>query len=50
MRKFGLLILIGILLLAFLLPMGLTANPGDRACWDQATKVFAQMGEMGDHD
>ncbi len=25
------------------------AAPSDNACWGQATKVFAQMGAMGDH-
>lgn len=24
-------------------------GPNERACWGQATKVFAQMGEMGEH-
>lgn len=25
------------------------AAPNDKACWGQATKVFAKMGEMGEH-
>ena len=25
------------------------AAPGAAACWGQASKVFAQLGEMGDH-
>ena len=25
------------------------AAPNNKACWGQATKVFARMGEMGDH-
>lgn len=25
------------------------AAPNDKACWGQATKVFAQTGEMGEH-
>ena len=25
------------------------AAPSDKACWGQATKVFARMGEMGEH-
>jgi hypothetical protein len=25
------------------------AAPGEKACWGQATKVFAQTGEMGEH-
>lgn len=49
MRKLGLLVLIGMLLLAFLLPMGVGAAPDDQACWGQATRVFALTGEMGEH-
>jgi hypothetical protein len=25
------------------------AGPSDKACWGQATKVFVQMGAMGEH-
>lgn len=25
------------------------AAPNDKACWGQASKVFAQMGAMGEH-
>lgn len=25
------------------------ASPSDQACWGQATKVFAQTGELGKH-
>jgi hypothetical protein len=25
------------------------AQPSDKACWGQATKVFARMGFMGEH-
>ena len=27
----------------------LAANADRNACWGQATRVFAQMGEMGEH-
>lgn len=41
-------------LVAAVLAIGLlapaaSAGPSDKACWGQASKVFAQMGEMGDH-
>jgi hypothetical protein len=29
--------------------VGAQAAPGPKACWGQATKVFAQMGAMGEH-
>jgi hypothetical protein len=28
---------------------GLASNANDNACWGQASAVFAQMGEMGEH-
>jgi hypothetical protein len=49
MRK----MLIPTLILALLLGMLFTAAPvnaqSGNACWGQATKVFAQMGAMGEH-
>ena len=30
-------------------PSGAQADPNDQACWGQATRVFAQMGQMGQH-
>jgi hypothetical protein len=30
-------------------PLAAQAAPADGACWGQATKVFAQMGVMGEH-
>lgn len=41
-------------LVAALLAIGLlapaaSAAPSDNACWGQASKVFAQSGEMGEH-
>jgi hypothetical protein len=38
-----------LLVSAFLLPASAQAGPSPNACWGQATKVFAQMGEMGEH-
>lgn len=37
------------LLLVVSSPIVARAEPNDNACWGQATKVFAQMGEMGEH-
>ena len=38
------------LVVAMALPAGVAgAAPADEACWGQATKAFAQMGEMGEH-
>lgn len=36
-------------LLLTLLPGAVSANANSNACWGQATKVFAQMGVMGEH-
>lgn len=46
--------LTALLVLTFMLavvpvPTGAQAVPNDRACWGQATRVFAEMGEMGEH-
>lgn len=30
-------------------PTDVQAAPSDKACWGQATKVFAQSGQMGEH-
>lgn len=36
--------------LSFVSPLSnVQAEPKDKACWGQATKVFAQMGVMGEH-
>lgn len=32
-----------------LLAPAASAGPSDRACWGQATRVFAQTGVMGEH-
>lgn len=52
MRKFVFLatLFMAVLLVALLvLPAGAHAAPNEKACWGQATKVFAQMGMMGEH-
>jgi hypothetical protein len=46
MRKLAILVL---LVSVMLVPMVAQAAPDDAACWGQATKVFAQTGEMGEH-
>ena len=38
-----------LLVAAAAFPSGAQAGPDDSACWGQATKVYAQMGEMGEH-
>jgi hypothetical protein len=37
------------LLILSLGAVGVQAAPNEHACWGQATKVFARMGEMGEH-
>jgi hypothetical protein len=48
MKKLVLSLVIGALVLAGLQPFALAA-PNERACWGQASAVFAQMGLMGEH-
>jgi hypothetical protein len=36
-------------LLMAALPGAAAAQPGSNACWGQASRVFAQMGAMGEH-
>ena len=44
------LVMIPVLLISFVFVTGRAfAAPNDQACWGQATKVFAKMGEMGEH-
>lgn len=47
MKKILLAVLIVLLLLLTAMPA--LAAPSDQACWGQASAVFAQMGEMGEH-
>jgi hypothetical protein len=52
MKKVTLAVALVLLLVALALPAFATSeNATDNygACWGQATAVFAQMGEMGDH-
>jgi hypothetical protein len=49
MRKLTTLILIVLAVSLILTAIGVQAAPSSNACWGQATKVFAQMGEMGEH-
>lgn len=42
--------LMAAMLLLVAIPLSAQATgPNDRACWGQATKVFAQTGEIGEH-
>jgi hypothetical protein len=49
MKKLSALIIAVLLLSALLIPTTAQAAPSDNACWGQATRVFAQTGEMGQH-
>ncbi|MCZ7543484.1 MAG: hypothetical protein M5R40_08075 [Anaerolineae bacterium] len=49
MRKRVLLLIAVLLALTAFVPAGVQAAPSSGACWGQATRVFAQMGEMGEH-
>lgn len=48
MRRFTLLLALVLLVLAAI-PLTAQAEPAGDACWGQATMVFAQTGEMGEH-
>ena len=40
----------GLMTMAMMVPAASAmAGPADAACWGQASKVFARMGEMGEH-
>jgi hypothetical protein len=47
MKKLVVLLLVTVLLVLAVVPA--LAQPSDNACWGQASKVFAQTGEMGEH-
>lgn len=49
MRKLVRPLLVALALTIMLAPAGANAGPSDNACWGQATRVFAQSGEMGEH-
>jgi hypothetical protein len=48
-KKLGVLLILVLLITAVFASTVAQAAPNDKACWGQATKVFAQMGEMGAH-
>jgi len=48
MRRFAVALVAVLLAIAMMAPAA-SAEPGNNACWGQATKVFAQMGYMGEH-
>jgi hypothetical protein len=48
-RKLFVLSILVLLLSAAFASTVAQAAPDDDACWGQATKVFAQTGEMGEH-
>ena len=49
MKKLSVLLLLALLLSMLLVSTVVQAAPSDKACWGQASKVFAQTGEMGEH-
>jgi hypothetical protein len=48
MRKWVVVVIVVLILVGALMPTAAQAA-SDRACWGQATKVFAKMGVMGEH-
>jgi len=48
MKKLVVLFLVMVFLLATAMP-ALASTDQDKACWGQASAVYAQMGEMGEH-
>lgn len=49
MKKLVVLLLLVVLLAIMVIPVGAQGTGNPNACWGQATKVFAQTGEMGEH-
>jgi hypothetical protein len=49
MKKLTVIFVFVLLATAVLSVAVVQAAPSDKACWGQATKVFAQTGEMGEH-
>ena len=47
MKQIAIALLVMLLLLLTVVPA--FANVNEHACWGQASAVFAQMGEMGEH-
>jgi hypothetical protein len=49
MRKLFLLLVLALLVSVLFASTAAQAAPSDEACWGQASAVFAQTGEMGEH-
>ncbi len=49
MRNLFLLLVLALLVSAIFASTAAQAAPSDEACWGQASAVFAQTGEMGEH-
>jgi hypothetical protein len=49
MRKLFLLLVLVLLVSVVFVSTAAQAAPSDEACWGQASAVFAQTGEMGEH-
>ena len=49
MRKLSVAFVLALLVSLLLVSTVAQAAPSDKACWGQATKVFARMGKMGEH-
>ena len=49
MGKLSVVFVLALLVSVLLVSTVAQAAPNDKACWGQATAVFARMGEMGKH-
>jgi hypothetical protein len=49
MRKLFLLLVLALLVSVLFASTAAQAAPSDASCWGQASAVFAQTGEMGEH-
>jgi hypothetical protein len=49
MKRLWVMLLFAVLVSTLFSAALVQAAPADNACWGQATKVFAQTGEMGEH-
>jgi hypothetical protein len=49
MKKLSVLLVLALLVSAVLTTAVAQAAPSDQSCWGQASAVFAQTGEMGEH-
>jgi hypothetical protein len=48
-KKLSVLLVLTLLVSMLLVSTVAYAAPSDRACWGQATKVFVQLEDMGEH-